>query len=174
MTVMVREGDELSRRSVRDIRLEDLAATEALARRLAPFLRAGDVVALEGPLGAGKTAFARALIRAFMPGEEVPSPTFTLVQTYEGPDVAIVHMDLYRLESGRDVWELGWDDAREEAIVLVEWPDRLGPELTPRDRLEMRFEMGSNGDVDGNEGRRVKITGFGDWADRLAGIGELG
>lgn len=174
MTIMVSDGNELSRRTVRDIALKDLAATEALARTLAPFLRMGDVVALEGPLGAGKTAFARALIRAYFPREEVPSPTFTLVQTYDGPDIAIVHMDLYRLESGRDVWELGWDDAREEAIVLVEWPERLGPELTPRDRLEMRFEMGSDGDVDGNEERRVQMTGFGDWAGRLAEIRELG
>jgi len=103
----------------------------------------------------------------------VPSPTFTLVQTYETPHFSIVHADFYRLESPNDVWELGWDDARGEAVLLVEWAERLGPALTPRDRLEIEFE--TIGGADGNEdgARRAHLTGFGAWAERLARIGGL-
>lgn len=153
--------------------LADLAATAALAQVLAPALRIGDLVALKGSLGTGKTAFARALIQTFLPDEEVPSPTFTLVQTYETPHFSIVHADFYRLESPNDVWELGWDDARGEAVLLVEWAERLGPALTPRDRLEIEFE--TIGGADGNEdgARRAHLTGFGAWAERLARIGGL-
>jgi len=111
----------------------------ALAARLAPLLKTGDVVTLEGDLGAGKTAFARALIRSFAPEEEVPSPTFTLVQVYELPQISIWHFDLYRLaEKEMDVLELGWDDARINGVCLVEWPDRLG-KLLPKDRLEIKI-----------------------------------
>ena len=107
--------------------LPDLAATEALAARLARRLAPGDVVLLEGPLGAGKSAFARALIRAAAaaPALEVPSPTFTLVQSYETPRGRIHHFDLWRLAGPADLAELGWDQALAD-IVVVEWPDRLG------------------------------------------------
>ena len=109
------------------LHLPDLAATEALAARLAARLRRGDVVLLAGPLGAGKTAFARALLRQ-LTGDlalDVPSPTFTLVQQYETPRGLVHHFDLWRLAGPEALAELGWDDALRD-IVLVEWPERLG------------------------------------------------
>ncbi|QXT40166.1 tRNA (adenosine(37)-N6)-threonylcarbamoyltransferase complex ATPase subunit type 1 TsaE [Gymnodinialimonas ceratoperidinii] len=105
-------------------------ATDALAARLAAVLRAGDALLLSGGLGAGKTHLARALIRAAMgnPEEPVPSPTFTLVQTYETGDTALWHADLYRLGDPSEVDELGLTEALDEAICLIEWPDRLAPD----------------------------------------------
>src|SRR3954463_13387675 len=110
--------------SVRD--LPDLAATEALAREVAALARPGDTILLEGPLGAGKTAFARAFLRAASgdSGLEVPSPTFTLVQSYDTKQGSVYHFDLWRLNGPKALAELGWEDTL-EAIVLVEWPDRL-------------------------------------------------
>jgi tRNA threonylcarbamoyladenosine biosynthesis protein TsaE len=106
-------------------------ATEALARRLAPVLQPGDVILLEGPIGAGKTHFARALIAARLEAggrtEDIPSPTFTLVQAYDDGKAEIWHADLYRLSSPDEVVELGLTEAFDTAICLVEWPDRLDP-----------------------------------------------
>jgi tRNA threonylcarbamoyladenosine biosynthesis protein TsaE len=114
--------------------LADEAATGRLAAALAPMLRAGDAVLLSGPLGAGKSSFARALLRAALgdPALDVPSPTYTLVQGYEVPGLglAIAHFDLWRLAAPAALHELGWDEAR-EGVVLVEWPDRLGPLAPP-------------------------------------------
>ena len=106
-----------------DIKLVDLAATFALAARVAAIMRPGDAILLEGPLGAGKTAFARALLRAATanPTLEVPSPTFTLMQSYETKRGMVHHFDLWRLTGPDGLIELGWDDARDD-IVLVEWP----------------------------------------------------
>ncbi|WP_424135933.1 tRNA (adenosine(37)-N6)-threonylcarbamoyltransferase complex ATPase subunit type 1 TsaE [Roseomonas chloroacetimidivorans] len=117
--------------------LPDEAATQALAARAARLARPGDTILLDGPLGAGKSAFARAFLRAASsnPGLEVPSPTFTLVQSYDLPEGVAHHMDLYRLEGPDALPELGWEEAR-EGIVLVEWPDRLGP-YTPPDALRL-------------------------------------
>lgn len=113
------------------------AGTADVARRLAPALRPGDLVALWGDLGAGKTAFARALIRALThPDEETPSPTFTLVQLYDSDAGTIWHFDLYRLTDPEEVWELGWEEARAEGVALVEWPSRLG-DLLPAERLDV-------------------------------------
>jgi tRNA threonylcarbamoyladenosine biosynthesis protein TsaE len=136
--------------------------TAALAGRLAPRLGPGDTVLLSGPLGAGKSAFARALIRARLgdPAAEVPSPSFTLVQTYgEGPD-AVWHADLYRLSHPDEVLELGLLAAMEEALCLVEWPDRLGV-LQPAAalRLDLALEEG--------EARRATFSGPAAWAPRL-------
>ena len=130
----------------------------ALAARLAPGLKTGDVVVLKGDLGAGKTGFARALINALSPEpQEVPSPTFTLVQTYELPHINIWHFDLYRLEDKEaDILELGWDEARRHGVALVEWPDRLGG-LLPKDRLEIDIAFHDSSE----NARVVTITPFG-------------
>ena len=142
--------------------LADEAATAALAAKLAPLLRPGDMVALRGDLGAGKTAFSRALIGVLAGGPvEVPSPTFTLVQSYDLPGGVVWHFDLYRLSSPDEVIELGWDEARAEGIALVEWPERLGS-LMPADRLELALSFGEG------EARVASLTGLGRWAERLA------
>ena len=114
-------------------------ATTALARALTPALGAGDVLLLDGPIGAGKTHFARALIQALLPApEDVPSPTFTLVQTYDGPGFEIWHADLYRLGHPDEAVELGLEEAFEHALCLVEWPERLGSACPPG-ALWLRF-----------------------------------
>lgn len=118
--------------------------TAACAVKLAPNLGAGDCVLLDGKLGAGKTHFARALIQKRLADvdlwEDVPSPTYTLVQTYDAGDLEIWHADLYRLESAQDLIELGFDAAFGTALVLIEWPDRLGSAVPP-DALWLNFEM---------------------------------
>ncbi|MEL6826856.1 MAG: tRNA (adenosine(37)-N6)-threonylcarbamoyltransferase complex ATPase subunit type 1 TsaE [Pseudomonadota bacterium] len=140
--------------------LPDLAATTRLAARLAPIVRAGDVIALQGGLGAGKTTFARALISSLMgQATEVPSPTYTLVQTYDGPDFPIFHFDLYRLDDPQDVFELGWDETH-IGLALMEWPDRAGGHL-PAWRLDLSLEM--IGDI-----RVARLEPCGeDWQTRL-------
>lgn len=134
-----------------NIELPDLPATEALARQLAANLRAGDAVLFEGPLGAGKTTLARAMLRALCadPMLEVPSPSYTLVQSYDTPDFTVHHFDLWRLAGPDAVVELGWDEAR-AGVVLVEWPDRLGW-LTPADALRVTLSLGHG------ESRNAKI-----------------
>ena len=115
-----------------------LGATADLAAVLGVQLERGNVVLLSGPVGAGKTAFARALIQSLLAREglmeEVPSPSFTLVQVYETQDFDIWHVDLYRLTAGADLRELGLEDAFEDALCLIEWPERLG-DLVPHDVL---------------------------------------
>jgi tRNA threonylcarbamoyladenosine biosynthesis protein TsaE len=140
------------------------ADTTALARRLAGRLEPGDTLLLSGPVGAGKSAFARALIRARLgdPEAEVPSPSFTLVQTYGQGDEAIWHADLYRLSHPEEVAELGLLAALEDAICLVEWPDRLGPR-TPASAL--RLDLQALG-----EGRQATFSGPAGWAPRLEGL----
>ena len=144
--------------------LPDEAATAAFAARVSALAAAGDVIALKGDLGAGKTSFARAFIRSRGGEEEVPSPTFTLVQVYELAGAAIWHFDLYRLKSADEAWELGIEDAFSEGISLIEWPERLGS-LLPRYRLEITFHYG-----DRPEARRAALDGGGDWPERLAPI----
>ena len=132
--------------------LPDADATAALGARLAGAAEAGDCLLLEGPIGAGKSHLARAFIRSRLGRmEEVPSPTFTLVQVYEADGVEIWHTDLYRLGHPDEVWELGLDDAFRSAICLVEWPDRLGAHLPPG-ALHLRLEAAG-------DGRRAVITG---------------
>ncbi len=146
------------------IELPDEAATARLAARLARLARAGDVIALRGELGAGKTSFARAFIHARGGAEDVPSPTFTLVQVYEVGDAAIWHVDAYRLRDPEEAWELGLDDAFRDGISLIEWPERLGA-LVPARRLEIALSPGDTIDA-----RRVAIDAPGDWAARLASV----
>jgi tRNA threonylcarbamoyladenosine biosynthesis protein TsaE len=147
------------------INLPDEAATAALAARLAAIACPGDVIALEGDLGAGKTTFARAFIRASgVVDEEVPSPTFTLVQTYEAAQAAIWHFDLYRLTAADEAWELAIEEAFAAGVSLIEWPDRLG-HLLPRHRLQISLEFG-----DRAEARRAIIDGDAAWRARLREI----
>src|SRR4051812_16180206 len=109
------------------IRLADAEATEAFGRALAAELRAGDSIALFGALGAGKTTLSRGILRGLGHQGDVGSPTFPIVQTYEPPDtrIPVWHVDLYRIEDASELGELGLDEAREAAAMLIEWPERL-------------------------------------------------
>ena len=128
------------------IHLADPAATAAAGAALAPLLRAGDVIALYGDLGAGKTSFARGLLAALgLPGE-APSPTFPIVVSYAPPEVrlAVAHVDLYRIDDPDETEELGLDDALYDSALLIEWPERLGERLWPN-ALRLRFEAEGTG-----------------------------
>lgn len=142
--------------------LPDLAATERLAERVAALARPGDAILLSGPLGAGKSAFARAFLRhAAADGAlEVPSPTFTLVQSYDLPGWRAHHFDLWRLDGPAALTELGWEEALAD-VVVVEWPDRLGP-LRPEGALSVTLAFVSD------EGRRAELAG---WPGRLERLG---
>ncbi len=140
--------------------LPDLTATEAFAACISARLMAGDTVLLSGEIGAGKTSFARAVIRARMGAEiDVPSPTYTLVQTYAARDVEIWHADLYRLGDPDEVAELGLDAALGSAICLIEWSDRLQG-AGPAGALSLSFDAGA-------EGHRVTATGPEVWDSRI-------
>jgi tRNA threonylcarbamoyladenosine biosynthesis protein TsaE len=151
-----------------EISLPSLAATEHLANRVAVLARPGDAILLAGPLGAGKTTFARGFLRAATgePRLEVPSPSFTLVQSYDTRIGAVHHFDLWRLDGRRGLVELGWDEARAD-IVLVEWPDRLGPEEWPEDALAITLSYGTE-TLDAPEARCATLTGWPDRIGRLA------
>ncbi len=140
--------------------LPDEAATSRVAAVFAKGARTGDIYALAGDLGAGKTAFARAFVNA-LPGEteDVPSPTFTLVQTYDRGGLAIAHFDLYRIEEPEEAFELGIEDAFHDGVSLIEWPERLGP-LLPAGALTLRFA------IDGG-GRTLAAYGNDNWRKRL-------
>jgi tRNA threonylcarbamoyladenosine biosynthesis protein TsaE len=139
--------------------LKDEAATARLGAALARDLRAGEAVCLSGPLGAGKSTLARALIRALTtPAEDVPSPTFTLVQFYEGPRLKIAHFDLYRLTSPEEAYEIGLDEALDDGAAVIEWPERLQGRL-PADRLDIEIAL------DG-AGRTARLTPHGAWEGR--------
>lgn len=138
--------------------------TDALAAWLALILKPGDLIALEGELGAGKTSFARALIShiAGSETEEIPSPSFALAQTYETPRYPVMHVDCYRLTDEEEARELGIEEALEAGPVLVEWPERIAG-LLPDHYLGLRFD-----DAEDDSARDVTLTGHGDWAARLA------
>ena len=141
--------------------LPDLAATEALGRRIAALLRPGDIVALRGGLGAGKTTLARAIIDALGHVGEVPSPTFAIIQTYGPPDVSLplVHADFYRLEDPMEVEELGLDDYLEDAALIAEWPEMAGGFAHEPACLEIHIETGGS--------ERIAIARAGaDWLER--------
>ena len=149
----------------RAVTLPDEAATTAFAAAIAPLLRPGDLVALSGDLGAGKTTFARALIRALAgnPVLEVPSPTFTLVQTYGEARIPVSHFDLYRLADGSELDELGLDDALASGIALVEWPERAAGRLAGA--LSIGFAMAG-------AGRTAVLSGIGAWRSRMDPLGD--
>jgi tRNA threonylcarbamoyl adenosine modification protein YjeE len=148
------------------IDLPDEQATFALAAQLVEWLKPGDLVTLSGDLGAGKTTFARALIRRLTgdPALDAPSPTFTLMQIYDGPGYPIVHADFYRIKHADELVNLGWDEAGEGALVLVEWPQRAEEALGP-DRLDVALALAPNL---GREARRATLTGYGKFGARLA------
>ncbi|MFC7291574.1 tRNA (adenosine(37)-N6)-threonylcarbamoyltransferase complex ATPase subunit type 1 TsaE [Hirschia litorea] len=142
--------------------LKSEADTFALAQSLAPILRVSDVIALYGDLGAGKTTFARALIRTLLSEAQmdVPSPTFTIVQTYDAPQFPIWHFDMYRIEDESELDELGLDETI-DGLTLIEWPSRMGEQL-PTYRLDITLDLDATG-------RSATLTGHGeDWIKRLA------
>jgi tRNA threonylcarbamoyladenosine biosynthesis protein TsaE len=140
----------------------DQAGTEVLGATIARKLRPGDTILLEGTLGAGKTTFARALIRAACnaPALDVPSPSYTLVQSYEADGLRLHHFDLWRLDGPDSLAELGWDDGLAD-VAIVEWPDRLGA-LRPAQALVLSFAL------EGETMRRITLDG---WEDRGLAIG---
>lgn len=148
------------------LEIDNETGTGDLARELVHALRADDLVTLSGDLGSGKTTFARAMIRELTgdPGLEVPSPTFTLMQIYQARGFPVVHADLYRLKGPDELAQLGWDEAAEGALVLVEWADRAGDQLPP-DRLDVALALDM---ARGPEARVATLTGHGSCAPRLA------
>jgi tRNA threonylcarbamoyl adenosine modification protein YjeE len=144
----------------------DLVRLDTLASRIAVALKAGDVIALSGPLGAGKTTFARALVTRLGGEDEVPSPTFALTQRYETKRLTLTHCDFYRLEPA-ELDQLGLDDALEEGVVLIEWPERALSWL-PEDRLDIAMDETAMPDL-----RRVVLTGHGSWEARLERLQAL-
>jgi tRNA threonylcarbamoyladenosine biosynthesis protein TsaE len=146
------------------IALPDLAATDELAARISELAHSGDVILLQGGLGSGKTSFARGFLRALGVREEVPSPTFTLVQAYDTDKGPVWHFDLYRLKQPEEAIELGFEEAQAEGIVLVEWPDRLGL-LLPADALTIALA------IEGPKQRSAALSAGGDWQIRLAAAG---
>ena len=150
------------------IDLPDEAATGRLAARIASRAGKGDVIALSGPLGSGKTSFARAFIRSRgLDAAEVPSPTFMLVEVYDGESlIPVWHFDLYRIEKPAEIRELGLDEALAEGICLIEWPERLG-EFLPAERLDLALAMGKT-----DNARVARLSGSSAWQKRLEGLGR--
>ncbi|WOI55922.1 tRNA (adenosine(37)-N6)-threonylcarbamoyltransferase complex ATPase subunit type 1 TsaE [Palleronia sp. LCG004] len=154
---------------IRRIPLADADATARLGRAMAAIVNVGDVICLSGDLGAGKTHLARKIIQSLQerhgtPVEDVPSPTYTLVQSYGAGPIEIVHADLYRLSDPAELDELGLTDAMETALCLVEWPDRMGRRVPPD---ALRIELSVSG-----EGRVATFEGHG-WDVRIEGIADV-
>ncbi|WP_295529207.1 tRNA (adenosine(37)-N6)-threonylcarbamoyltransferase complex ATPase subunit type 1 TsaE [Novosphingobium sp. Chol11] len=141
--------------------LPDLAATALFGQRLARALRAGDVIALSGPLGAGKTTLARAIIAALGYAGEVPSPSFAIIELYEPPQVRLplVHADFYRLEDPAELAEIGLDDYRADAAMIAEWPEHAGGFAHEPGCLSIRLDMLENG-------RAAIVQPGKDWLER--------
>ena len=145
--------------------LADEEATRHLVADIAGLIEPGDLITLSGDLGAGKTTFARAMIRHLAGDDtvEVPSPTFTLMQSYELPRFSLVHADLYRLSGPSELAELGFDDLADGTVMLLEWPDRAGGQL-PADRIDVALTLSPQ---QGPNFRNVRVTGYGALAARV-------
>ncbi|MDG1859575.1 MAG: tRNA (adenosine(37)-N6)-threonylcarbamoyltransferase complex ATPase subunit type 1 TsaE [Emcibacteraceae bacterium] len=155
--------------SIKEFYLEDLSASKALAAQLASLFEIGDIITFEGNLGTGKTEFCRAIIHSLGFDEDVPSPTFSLLQTYEPAlddqdTVSIWHLDLYRLEKPEDVFELGIEDGFDTAVTLIEWPDKMEKHL-PDGHLKIKLAMG-----EGDGQRKITFDGNDYWKIRLKGL----
>ena len=143
-----------------DFPLTGVSGTQALGARIAGGLQAGDAVALEGDLGAGKTTLARAILQGLGVTEDVPSPTFTLVQQYETPKLAVRHYDFYRIEDPSELNELGLDEALDDGAVLIEWPERA-PDRIPPDALHIKLT------ITGDHVRNAHVEGPARWSGVL-------
>ncbi len=151
--------------------LPDPGATERLGARLAALAGPGDVIGLSGTLGMGKTALARAFVTALferfeLEPEEIPSPTFTLVQLYEFPSFTVYHFDLYRLERPEDVYELAIEEAFTDGVSLIEWPEKIAA-LLPSDRLDVLLRQGRE-----ENARVAELAGRTEWVRRLSNAGQ--
>jgi len=145
------------------INLANEAATSALGAAIALMLKAGDVLRLAGPLGAGKTTLARAIVRRLCSAADIPSPTYTLVETYETKGFLLWHFDLYRLEKPEDVWELGLEECLDGGVAIIEWPERAGGYL-PEGALTLSLELN-------NDARLLHVDASARWAQRLHAAG---
>jgi len=153
---------EISETFRKAVPLPDLDATARLGAGIADGLTAGNAVALWGDLGAGKTTVARAILRHLGVAEDVPSPTFTILQSYDTPRLPVSHYDLYRVKQPREMQELGFEDALDQGAVLVEWPERA-PEILPPDALHVRLGM--------QDGVRIaRLTGPARWESVLRNV----
>ncbi len=154
---------------IKELYLKDLSACRTLAKKLAMLLKTGDIITLDGNLGTGKTEFCRAIIHALGYNEDVPSPTFNLVQVYE-PELddmetpAVWHIDLYRLENEEDVFELGIEDAFDTAVTLIEWPEKMGRFL-PQEHLKINLKMAAT-----EEARSITFAGGAYWQKKLGAL----
>ena len=142
------------------IPLPDLTAVGKAAEKLAPLLHARDLILLQGELGAGKTTFARALLQDLGIQEDVPSPTFTLLQIYETPHFPIYHFDFYRIKNETELEELGWEEALANGLVIAEWPERAESHF-PKDRLVLHFKC------DEKNERSLAFEPHGEWIKRM-------
>lgn len=150
-----------------DLVVREETETARVAQAVARVADSGDVIALRGDLGSGKTVFARGFVRALTTAdEEVPSPTFTLVQMYQAARAAIYHFDFYRIEEADEAWEIGIEEAFADGISLIEWPERLGGILPP-DRLDVSLATAAD---EGETVRKITLVGTAGWDDRLEGL----
>ncbi len=140
--------------------LADLAAMTDFGTRIAARVRPGDVIALSGGLGTGKTTLARAILRALGHEGEVPSPTFTILETYDDLQPPVAHADFYRLEHPSEAEQLGLDDYRDGAVLIAEWPDHAGGFAHEAGCLQIALEIAE-------DGRKAIVTAGNDWLERL-------